>query len=202
MISIESIDFDKMNGLVPAIVQDAVTKQVLMLGFMDRESLLKTLEDNRLTFFSRTRNSLWQKGETSGNYLEPVSIRLDCDADTLLIRANPAGPVCHTGTFSCFGEERDTVPMGGILFKLNEIILERQRTMPESSYTAKLFAGGLPRIAQKVGEEAVETVIAALGSDREDVKEEAADLLYHLLVLIAAKNITIQEIEEVLGKRM
>jgi phosphoribosyl-AMP cyclohydrolase / phosphoribosyl-ATP pyrophosphohydrolase len=202
MISDTSINFDKMDGLVPTIVQDADTKQVLMLGFMNRESLEKTLSDKRVTFFSRTRNALWQKGETSGNYIEPVSILKDCDADTLLILARPTGPVCHTGTFSCFGEERALPESTGVLSKLIDIIGQRRRTMPESSYTAKLFVEGLPRIAQKVGEEATETVIASLSADRERVKEESADLVYHLLVLLAAQDIPFSEIEEVLKNRM
>jgi len=198
---IDTIDFDKHNGLVPAVVQDADTRQVLMLGFMNRESFEKTLNEKKVTFWSRTRETLWQKGETSGNVLELVSVHPDCDNDTLLVKARPAGPVCHTGNRTCFGEE-DIGNNTEILTRLQSIINERKQDMPEGSYTARLLQKGVPAITQKVGEEAVETIVAALNQSPERLCEESADLLYHLLVLLAAKDIKLDEVMDTLKKRM
>jgi phosphoribosyl-AMP cyclohydrolase / phosphoribosyl-ATP pyrophosphohydrolase len=186
------------DGLVPAIVQDARTDKVLMLGFMSEESLEVTKATGRVTFFSRSRQELWTKGSTSGNFLKVVDIKLDCDADTFLIKANPTGPACHTGSDTCFGEantEKD------FLLKLEDIISERLNSGNEDSYTAKLFASGLNRIAQKVGEEAVEVVIAAKDDDRDAFIGEAADLVFHLLVLAAYKRVSLSDIKEKLRSR-
>jgi len=195
---IDSVDFDKLNGLVPAIVQDADSRQVLMLGFMNREAFEKTLASRKVTFYSRTRQSLWQKGETSGNTLDLVSVQLDCDNDALLVKARPVGPVCHTGKHSCFGENQ----VVDVLSQLESIILQRKELMPGESYTASLLQKGLPYITQKLGEEAIETVVAALSQNKERIREESADLLYHLLVLLAAKDITLKDVLEELRKRM
>jgi phosphoribosyl-AMP cyclohydrolase / phosphoribosyl-ATP pyrophosphohydrolase len=198
---IDTIDFEKLNGLVPAVIQDADSLKVLMLGFMNRESLERTLHDKKVTFWSRTRQSLWQKGETSGNVLELVSVRADCDNDALLITARPTGPVCHTGKQTCFsGEEQDGD--SDILSRLESIILDRKETMPEASYTARLLQKGIPAITQKIGEEAVETIVAALNQTPDRIREESADLLYHLLVLLAAKDIKFGEVLAELKKRM
>jgi phosphoribosyl-AMP cyclohydrolase / phosphoribosyl-ATP pyrophosphohydrolase len=198
---INTIDFDKLGGLVPAIVQDADTRQILMLGFMNREAVEKTMHDKKVTFWSRTRKSLWQKGETSGNTLNLVSIHTDCDKDALLVKARPTGPVCHTGDHTCFGEE-GLNKNAEILSKLESIILDRKATMPEKSYTARLFAKGIPEITQKVGEESVETIVAALNQSPDRLREESADLLYHLLVLLAAKDVPLDEVFGELKKRM
>lgn len=195
---IDSVDFDKLNGLVPAIVQDADSRQVLMLGFMNREAFEKTLASRKVTFYSRSRQSLWQKGETSGNTLDLVSIQLDCDNDALLVKARPVGPVCHTGKHSCFGENQEV----DVLSQLESIILQRKELMPGESYTASLLQKGLPYITQKLGEEAIETVVAALSQNKERIREESADLLYHLLVLLASKDITLKDVLEELKKRM
>ena len=198
---IDKLNFGKLNGLVPAIVQDASTSQVLMVGFMNRDAVAMTIEKNLVTFWSRTKSRLWQKGETSGNTLAVVSMSIDCDGDALLIKAHPAGPVCHTGTFTCFGEERiESGP--SVIDTLEEIIQERARDLPDKSYTASLLKQGTGRIAQKVGEEAVETVVAAMQKNREAVKEESADLLYHLLVLLQDQGISVSEVSGVLKKRM
>lgn len=197
--SFPSPDFDKMpDGLVPAVVQDARTGVVLMLGYMNREALEKTLETRFVTFFSRSKQRLWTKGETSGNALRLRDIRLDCDEDAILLKAEPAGPVCHTGDDTCWGERNQAVYF---LPVLENIIQERKNAAPENSYTAKLFAAGIPKIAQKVGEEAVETVIESLGENREQLLNESADLLYHLLVLLAAKEVKLEEVESVLKAR-
>lgn len=198
---IDTIDFDKLNGLVPAVVQDADTRQVLMLGFMNREALEKTLDDKKVTFWSRTRKSLWQKGETSGNTLELISVQTDCDNDALLIKARPSGPVCHTGNHTCFNEEK-LKDGSNVLSMLESTILQRKEAMPEKSYTARLLSKGIPAITQKVGEEAVETIVAALNQSPERIREESADLLYHLLVLLAAKDIKFDEVLDELKKRM
>ena len=192
-----NIDFKKGNGLVPVIVQDNTTMQVLMLGFMNAEALSKTEQEGRVTFFSRSRNKLWTKGETSGNYLYVKEIRADCDSDSLLILADPAGPVCHTGSFSCFGE--DTAR--GFLYKLEEIISQRIDNETEGSYTNKIFSKGINKIAQKVGEEAVELIIEAKDNNDDLFKNEAADLLYHLLILLKAKSVSLTDIEKVLSER-
>lgn len=187
-----NIDFDKGNGLVPAIVQDADTEQVLMLGFMNAEAVQKTQDTGFVTFYSRSRDTLWTKGETSGNTLELISLSLDCDRDTLLVRARPNGPTCHTGTISCFG---DMGPEGlGFLSYLETLIENRKSADPDSSYTAKLLQGPLRRVAQKVGEEGVETALAAVAETPDKLTSEAADLLYHLLVLLAANDVKISDV--------
>ena len=191
------IDFEKGGGLVPAIVQDDRTQVVLMLGYMNAEALAKTQEEGKVTFFSRSKGRLWTKGETSGNYLELRSIKVDCDQDTLLVRAVPRGPVCHTGSKTCFGETGSQ----GFIHQLQAIVQERKGAEPESSYTARLFAKGKNKIAQKVGEEAVELVIEAMDDNDKLFKEEAADLLYHMMVLLADRGMSLQDIEEVLADR-
>ena len=194
------IDFDKMGGLVPAIIQDAVTKNVLMLGFMNEEAYQKTIDTKKVTFWSRTRNCLWTKGETSGNYLNLVDIRLDCDNDTLLVKVHPQGPTCHLGTDTCWGEDNSLNP---ILFlsELQNFIDKRHQEMPEGSYTTALFKKGISRIAQKVGEEALETVIEAVGGTNEKLTYEASDLLYHLIVLLEAKGLSLDDVANELRKR-
>lgn len=192
-------DFEKYaDGLIPAIVQDAETRRVLMLGFMNAESFRLTRATGKVTFFSRSRQRLWTKGETSGNFLEVKEILLDCDADTLLLKAAPRGAVCHTGADTCFDEKNEPE---NFLFELEKIISARKNQSPETSYTAKLFARGLNKIAQKVGEEAVELVIEAKDDNPELFKAEAADLLYHLLVLLAAKDISLTEVLQTLKAR-
>lgn len=193
------INFDKNTGLAPAIVQDDNTNKVLMLGYMNQEALDKTQQIKKVTFFSRSRNTLWTKGETSGKYLILKSLTFDCDRDTVLVKAVPTGPVCHTGQDTCFNEEN---PTGlGFLSQLEDLIKERKNSLPQGSYTAELFSKGINKIAQKVGEEAVEVVIDAVANNPERVKEESADLLYHLLVLLAHQNIGLSEVIEVLQKR-
>jgi phosphoribosyl-ATP pyrophosphohydrolase/phosphoribosyl-AMP cyclohydrolase len=191
------IDFKKGNGLIPVVVQDNTTLQVLMVGYMNIEALEKTKKESRVTFFSRTRNCLWTKGETSGNFLETVSIIPDCDNDSILIKVNPAGPACHTGAISCFGEESAR----GFLYYLQHIINQRIDNNENESYTIKLYRQGINKIAQKVGEEAVELILEAKDENIELFKNEAADLLYHFLVLLKAKNINLQDVEEVLKER-
>src|ERR1051326_2996976 len=189
-------DFQKQN-LVPAIVQDADTNVVLMLGYMNEEAFSRTQKENRVTFFSRSKNRLWTKGETSGNFLNVKSILLDCDNDTLLIKAKPAGPACHTGADTCFNEKN----FGNFLSKLQQIIKDRKNNPSEKSYTASLFKEGINKIAQKVGEEATEVIIEAKDNSPEKFKNESADLLFHFLVLLEAKNISLDEVIEVLEKR-
>ena len=193
------IDFEKGNGLVPAIVQDADTLQVLMLGYMNEEAVTKTQETGLVTFYSRSRETLWTKGETSGNTLSLVSLQEDCDADTLLVMARPAGPTCHEGTVSCFGE--DGADGVGFLGYLDTLIKDRKSAEPSKSYTAKLLQGPLVKAAQKVGEEGVETALAAVAESDDAFKGEAADLLYHLLVLLAAKDVLLAEVIDVLQSR-
>ena len=188
-----NIDFEKMGGLVPAIVQDAETKNVLMLGFMNEDAYKKTLETQKVTFYSRTRQCLWTKGETSGNFLHLVDILVDCDNDTLLVKANPDGPTCHKGTDTCWGEDNDEDRLH-FLSTLQDVIEKRRDEMPEGSYTTSLFRGGIQRIAQKVGEEAVETIIEATGGNNDKVIYEASDLLYHLLVLLTEKGLRIEDL--------
>ena len=194
------IDFEKMDGLVPAIIQDAVTQKVLMLGFMNEEAYQKTLDTKHVTFWSRTRNTLWTKGETSGNFLNLVDIKVDCDNDTLLILAHPDGPTCHTGTDTCWGEENHANPLL-FLTELQDFINRRKEEMPEGSYTTKLFKEGINKIAQKVGEEALETVIEATNGTSDHLVYEASDLLYHLLVMLTEKGLRIEEVAQELQKR-
>ncbi len=198
---IDSIDFEKMNGLVPAVVQDAGDGTVLMVGFMNREAVQKTLDDRQVVFWSRSKQRLWKKGETSGNVLDLVSIDLDCDNDALLIKANPRGPTCHTGSRSCFKNSQSDDGFG-VLARLAGIIRKRKAELPEKSYTTDLFRRGLPFIGQKVGEEAVELSIAAQYPDEQRCIEETADLLYHTLVLLEAKNIEVGRVMGELEKRM
>ena len=187
------------DGLVPAIVQDQNTRQVLMLGYMDAEALAKTQETGLVTFWSRSQGKIWTKGETSGNYLHLVSLAVDCDKDTLLVRAIPDGPTCHTGSKTCWG---DAVPESqGFIRELEAVVKGRHEQMPEKSYTTSLFKAGTPRMAQKVGEEAVETVIEAVKGDDERMIYEASDLIYHLLVLLVSKGYGIADLEKELVKR-
>ena len=195
------IDFEKQGGLVPAVIQDAVTMKVLMLGFMNDEALQQTIKEKRVTFFSRTKNRLWTKGETSGNFLEVVDIKNDCDSDSLLITVNPVGPVCHTGEDTCFSEKNINSSNYPFLLELEKIISERKSNPSDSSYTSKLFASGLNLIAQKVGEEAVELVIASLNTDKKRVVEEASDLLFHYLVLLVESGLSLENILEELKAR-
>lgn len=195
-----TIDFTKGNGLVPAVIQDAQTNKVLMLGFMNQEALQKTQAENRVTFFSRTKNRLWTKGEESGHFLEVVSIQTDCDNDTLLIKVNPKGPVCHTGTDTCWGEVNEESGLD-FLYELEAVIAARKTSPDESSYTSQLFAKGINKIAQKVGEEAIELVIEAKDNNNELFLNEAADLLFHYLILLHAKEVTLKDIAETLKKR-
>jgi len=198
---IDNLNFEKMNGLIPAVIQDATTRQVLMVGYMNQEALAKTLEERRVTFWSRTKERLWQKGEISGNVLEVTSVKADCDGDALLVYAHPTGPVCHTGVHTCFGEE-EADEASSVFGRLEKTIRDRRQNQPEGSYTAILFQQGTGRIAQKVGEEAIETVIAALQKDREALKEESADLLYHLIVLLEDQGVKMADVAGVLKKRM
>ena len=193
------LEFEKGGGLIPAIVQDADTLQVLMLGYMNEAALTKTQETGLVTFHSRSRDTLWTKGETSGHTLSLVSIEPDCDADTLLIKARPAGPTCHEGTPSCFGTEGATGV--GFLAYLEALIEGRKNADPASSYTAKLLQGPLVKAAQKVGEEGVETALAAIAETDDDFLNEAADLLYHLLVVTRAKDLSILEVMSCLESR-
>ncbi len=191
------LDFNKTNGLLPVIVQHYLTEQVLMLGFMNEEAYVKTLSEGHVTFFSRSKNRLWTKGETSGNYLVVKEIWPDCDLDTLLIKAEPQGHTCHTGQVSCFG----TTTSKGTLYALEQTIAERIEGDDENSYTKKLFQRGMNKIAQKVGEEAVELVIEAKDSNDDLFANEAADLLFHFLILLKAKNMKLEDIESVLEGR-
>jgi phosphoribosyl-ATP pyrophosphohydrolase/phosphoribosyl-AMP cyclohydrolase len=197
--NIMNIDFNKMNHLVPAIVQDALSGKVLMQGFMNEEALAKTQESGMVTFFSRSKNRLWTKGETSGNFMELVSMAVDCDGDSILIKANPRGPVCHTGADTCFFEENASKT--GFIDQLRAIIKDRKNNPNDTSYTASLFAKGINKIAQKVGEEAVEIVIEAKDDNKALFLGEAADLLFHYLVLLEAKNYELDEVMEVLMER-
>jgi phosphoribosyl-ATP pyrophosphohydrolase/phosphoribosyl-AMP cyclohydrolase len=196
------IDFKKMGGLVPAIIQDATTRNVLMLGFMNEEAYQKTVETGHVTFWSRTRQTLWTKGETSGHFLNLVDMKVDCDNDTLLVKVHPIGPTCHTGTDTCWGEENkmEDNPLF-FLTELQDFINKRKEEMPEGSYTTKLFHDGINKIAQKVGEEALETVIEATNGTSEHLIYEASDLLYHLIVLLAEKGMRIEDVATELHKR-
>lgn len=195
-----TIDFEKMGGLVPAIIQDAKTKNVLMLGFMNQEAYEKTLATGKVTFWSRSRNQLWTKGETSGNFLNLVSIQNDCDNDTLLVKVNPIGPTCHTGTDTCWGEENTQNPLL-FLTELQNFIEKRHEEMPEGSYTTRLFKEGINKMAQKMGEEALETVIEATNGTDEKLIYEVSDMFYHLLVLLTSKGLRIEDIATELQKR-
>ncbi len=193
----QNLNFNKLNGLIPAIIQDIKTKEVLMLGFMNQKAYDKTIKEQKVTFFSRSRNTLWTKGETSGNYLNVKEIVPDCDNDTLLILVEPTGPVCHTGTKTCFGVQEQTFDLN----YLQQVIDKRKIEMPEESYTTKLFEKGINKIAQKVGEEAVELIIESKDNNNGLFLNEAADLIYHLLVLLSVKNHSIQDVINVLGER-
>jgi phosphoribosyl-ATP pyrophosphohydrolase/phosphoribosyl-AMP cyclohydrolase len=197
---IEQIDFKKLNGLVPAVIQDNSTQKVLMVGFMNKEALEKTQEIGKITFFSRTKNRLWTKGEESGNFLNVVSVLVDCDNDTLLIKANPVGPVCHTGADTCFFETNKQADIQFLSY-LQDFIDKRKQEMPEGSYTTSLFKEGTAKISQKVGEEAVETIIGAMANDNENLIYEAGDLLYHLIVLLSHKGYRIDDVISELKKR-
>jgi phosphoribosyl-ATP pyrophosphohydrolase/phosphoribosyl-AMP cyclohydrolase len=197
---ISDIDFAKLDGLVPAVVQDNNTQVVLMVGFMNADAVQKTLENGKVTFFSRTKNRLWTKGEESGNFLNVAQILIDCDNDTLLIKAKPVGPVCHTGADSCFEENNQKTGIQFLSY-LQDVIDQRKRDMPEGSYTTSLFTKGTRKITQKVGEEAVETIIGAMANDDENFIYESADLIYHLMVLLTHKGYRIEDIATELGKR-
>ena len=192
--------WDKVNGLMPAIVQHAQNGKVLMMGYMSPEALAKTQETGHVTFFSRTKERLWTKGETSDHTLNVVTIQADCDQDTLLVQANPMGPTCHTGTETCWGEDAAESPLAFIA-DLEQVIASRKGASPESSYTASLFAKGTKRIAQKVGEEGVETALAATVNDHEETLNESADLLYHLLVLLQHQGLSLKQVVDVLKAR-
>ena len=204
------IDFNKMQGLIPAIIQDAKTRQVLMLGYMNQQAYDLTVQTGKVTFWSRTRETIWTKGETSGNYLNVVDIKNDCDNDTLLIRVNPVGPVCHPGTDTCWGEKNEPLPNPAstntdnpllFLSELQDFIEERHRQMPEGSYTTSLFRDGLNRMAQKVGEEALELVIEAVNGTDERMIYEGSDMLYHLIVLLTSKGMRIEQMAQELMLR-
>ena len=194
-----NIDFKKMDGLVPAIIQDARTLKVLMLGFMNEEAYQKTLSTGKVTFYSRTRKTLWTKGETSSNFLDVVDIKNDCDNDTLLIKVNPCGPVCHTGADTCWNETNSNPIM--FLTELQKFIEKRHEEMPEGSYTTSLFKDGCHRMAQKVGEEALEAVIEAVAGNNERLIYEASDMLYHLIVLLTSKGLSIEDLARELQVR-
>jgi phosphoribosyl-ATP pyrophosphohydrolase/phosphoribosyl-AMP cyclohydrolase len=191
------IDFSKSGGLVPCIVQDNKTRQVLMLGFMNEEAYQKTLQEKRVTFFSRSKQRLWTKGETSGNFLELVDLLIDCDQDTILIKANPVGPVCHTGADTCFNEKNSAWDLSS----LEAVIKDRKANPAKGSYTTSLFESGINKVAQKVGEEAVELIIEAKDDNKDLFLGEASDLLYHYLVLLTAKGFSMEDVLEVLRKR-
>lgn len=199
IFDLSMLNFDKMGGLLPAVIVDNQTSQVLMVGFMNKDAISRTLSSGKVTFFSRTKQRLWTKGEESGNFLQVEEILADCDNDTLLIRATPSGPVCHTGSHTCFGEN-ETISFS-FLSKLFTLIEERKAEMPEGSYTTSLFKRGPDRIIQKVGEEAVEVVIAAKNRNKEEIKNESADLLFHLLVLLSEQGINPSEVVETLISR-
>lgn len=198
-MKLPKIDWKKTDGLVPAIVQNAATQQVLMLGYMNAAALKQTLRTKQVTFFSRSKQRLWTKGESSGNFLNVVSVQVDCDNDTLLIKANPIGPTCHRGTPSCFG---DAGPTGvGFLGHLDQFLAARIKSKDKTSYTVRLALEGVGRVAQKVGEEGLETALAAVAGKDKDFQGEAADLLYHLIVLMRVKKMTLNDAIAVLEKR-
>jgi phosphoribosyl-ATP pyrophosphohydrolase/phosphoribosyl-AMP cyclohydrolase len=193
-----SLDFEKAGGLIPVVVQDVDTSKVLMLGYMNKEAYERTLQEGFVYFYSRSRKKLWKKGETSGNFLQVIEIKTDCDSDSLLVKVKPHGNVCHTGSYSCFNEPRQKP---SFLYALQKVIRDRKEKMPEGSYTTSLFTKGVNKIAQKVGEEAVELIIEAKDDNRDLFLNETADLLYHLLVLITEKGYSLEEAEEVLRQR-
>ena len=194
------IDFEKMGGLVPAIIQDAKTKTVLMLGYMNKEAYEKTTHTGKVTFFSRSRQCLWTKGETSGNFLELVDIMVDCDNDTLLVKVNPTGPTCHKGTDTCWGEKNEVNPLLFLTY-LQDFINTRHEEMPEGSYTTSLFKDGINRMAQKVGEEALEAVIEACNGTNGRLIYEGADMIFHLIVLLTSKGLRIEDLAKELQVR-
>ncbi len=194
-----TVDFNKNDGLVPVIVQDAITKNVLMLGYMNAEALKKTQETGKVTFYSRSKKRLWTKGEESGNFLEFVDVKVDCDNDTLLIKANPVGPTCHKGTDTCWGD--NNTPSYGFISELEAVILDRHDNPDEKSYTSSLFKKGINKVAQKVGEEAVEVVIEAKDDSEELFLNESADLLYHYLILLCAKGYELNDVVKILIDR-
>jgi phosphoribosyl-ATP pyrophosphohydrolase/phosphoribosyl-AMP cyclohydrolase len=202
LLDLDDVDFDKGGGLLPAVVQHAENGRVLMLGYMNREALVATLTRRRVVFFSRSKERLWAKGETSGHILDLVEVQADCDRDALLVSARPRGPVCHTGTGSCFGDAPlITEEPGAFLVKLEEVIGERMATRPEDSYTAKLLSGGWTRIAQKVGEEGIEVALAGAGGSDHEVIAEVSDLLYHVLVMLKARGLTLERVIGELQRR-
>ncbi|SMY32135.1 bifunctional phosphoribosyl-AMP cyclohydrolase/phosphoribosyl-ATP diphosphatase HisIE [Photobacterium andalusiense] len=198
-----TIDWEKVAGLIPAIIQDNISGQVLMLGYMNDEALAKTLDTKQVTFWSRTKNRLWTKGETSGNVLQLKNIKLDCDQDTLLIQVNPIGPTCHLNTTSCFDCDNDTNEQPALVFlhQLEQILAARKGADPDSSYTASLYARGTKRISQKVGEEGVEVALAATSGDKAELVCESADLIYHLLVLLQDQNLNLEDVINKLKQR-
>ena len=198
-INLNEIDWDKGQGLVPTIVQNIDNGQILMLAYMDRAALEQTFKSKKVTFFSRSKNRLWTKGETSGNWLDFISGEMDCDADTLLIQARPQGPSCHTGSLTCFNDQ--TPGNIGFLDQLSVLIAERHKTMPDGSYTTSLFAAGKARIAQKVGEEGVELALARMKDDRAEMANEAADLLFHMMVLLEDSGLSLSDAISVLQNR-
>jgi phosphoribosyl-ATP pyrophosphohydrolase/phosphoribosyl-AMP cyclohydrolase len=201
-LDVRRLAWDKAEGLLPAVVQDVRTGRVLMLGYMNEEALRRTLADRRVTFFSRSRGELWLKGATSGNYLDVVDVTADCDLDTILVLANPQGPACHRGTTTCFAEAREPdAARIAFLASLEATIAQRIAESPEGSYTAKLYSRGIGRIAQKVGEEGVETALASVTRDDPELVGECADLLYHLLVLLKARNLSLDRVVEELESR-
>jgi len=200
-MNIDNLAWEKMAGLIPVIVQDSFDGRVLMQGFMNKEALETTLETGKVTFWSRSREQLWTKGETSGNTLDLVDINSDCDRDCLLVRARPEGPTCHTGTDTCFDSDGKVIPELAFLAALESVITKRNADRPEASYTTSLFESGIKRIAQKVGEEGVETALAAVAGDDEELLNEAADLLYHLLVLLRSRKLELGALVEVLKNR-
>jgi len=199
-INLDDVKFDE-HGLVPAIVQDAATREVLTLAYMNRESLAKTIETQQTWFWSRSRGELWHKGETSGNTQQVVSLTLDCDADAIVVLVDPAGPACHTGARSCFEAESKPTGIGSVLDQLHHLIQTRERERPANSYTTYLFDEGLDKILKKVGEESAETIIAAKNDDGGRLASEVADLVYHLLVLLVERGVTLEEIARELGQR-
>jgi phosphoribosyl-ATP pyrophosphohydrolase/phosphoribosyl-AMP cyclohydrolase len=199
--ALKNLDWKKGDGLLPAIVQDAHSGAVLMLAYMNAEALAKTLTGGLVVFYSRSRKRLWLKGETSGNLLELVSVAPDCDGDTLLVRVNPTGPTCHRGTRTCFDGDGDAPPQGDFLYRLQELIRQRAQGDPQTSYTAQLLQAGVKRIAQKVGEEGVEVALAGVAGEDPDVLSESADLLYHLLVLLVSRGLSLSEVVRELESR-